>query len=417
MFPGGHIMRLRKSAIAGLAALAILGAGCGSAKSSSASGGTGGGSSGSGAVTTVGLFGDFTGLSASGNKTSSLGVQAGIYEAGKEGVKIKYVKADTQTSPTGALSAAQQLVEQDHVSAVIAVSALTFLAANYFKQHDIPVVGLAEDGGEWATDTNMFSTYGFLDPTKASTGAGQFFKMEGATNIGALGYSISPQSADAAKNTAVSARAAGLQVGYLNANFPFGSTNVAPIAIQMKNDGVNGLMSETDPNTSFSLIQALRQNGDNLKVAVVPDGYGGDLAQAGPGAEQIGQGVYFTLSFEPVEMDTPATRQFQAALKATGVTGEPTYAEYGGYTSVALLVQALEKTGANPSHAALISALSGITSFNAWGLLGSHNLSMANRAASSIGVDGCGYYTKLVGSKFQLVPGADPLCGTEIPGH
>lgn len=304
MFPGGHIMRLRKSAIAGLAALAILGAGCGSAKSSSASGGTGGGSSGSGAVTTVGLFGDFTGLSASGNKTSSLGVQAGIYEAGKEGVKIKYVKADTQTSPTGALSAAQQLVEQDHVSAVIAVSALTFLAANYFKQHDIPVVGLAEDGGEWATDTNMFSTYGFLDPTKASTRA-----------------------------------------------------------------------------------------------------------------EQIGQGVYFTLSFEPVEMDTPATRQFQAALKATGVTGEPTYAEYGGYTSVALLVQALEKTGANPSHAALISALSGITSFNAWGLLGSHNLSMANRAASSIGVDGCGYYTKLVGSKFQLVPGADPLCGTEIPGH
>ena len=414
-------MRLRKSAVAGLAAVAMLGAACGSSKSASAGGGAGsaggGGGSGSGAATTVGLFGDFTGLSASGNQTSSLGVKAGIYEAGKEGVNIKFVKADTQTSPTGALSAAQQLVEQDHVSAVIAVSALTFLAANYFKQHDVPVVGLAEDGGEWATDTNMFSTYGFLDPTKASTGAGQFFKMEGATNIGALGYGISPQSADAAKNTAVSARAAGLRVGYLNANFPFGSTNVAPIAIQMKDNGVNGIVSETDPNTSFSLIQALRQNGDNLKVAVVPDGYGGDLSQAGPGAEQIGQGVYFTLSFEPVEMNTAATRQFQAALKTAGVTGEPTYAEYGGYTSVALLVQALKKTGPNPSHAALISALSGITDFNAWGLLGSHSLSMADRAASNIGVDGCGYYTKLVGSKFQLVPGADPLCGTVIPGH
>ena len=407
-------MKIGRATLAGLTILGALAAGCGSSKSASTS--TSSGSSASGATTTIGLLGDFTGEAASGNKTSNLGLEAGIYEAGLQGVKLKFVQADTQTSPTGALAAAKQLVEQDHVSAIVAVSALTFLATDYLKAQNVPIVGVAEDGGEWVTDSNMFSTYGFLVPTAVSTGAGEFYKMEGATDIGSLGYGISPQSADAAKNIAASARAAGLKVGYLNANFPFGSTNVEPIAIAMKDGGVDGMASETDPNTTFALIQALRQAGDDLKVAVVPDGYGGDLSQAGPAAAQIGQGVYFTLSFEPVEMNTNATKQFQAALTRAGVTGLPTYAEYGGYTSAALLTQALKVTGPNPSNTALISALSKITAFNAWGLLGNHPVSMSDRAASAIGPGGCGYYTKLVGSNFQLVPNADPFCGTEVSG-
>lgn len=401
-------MNRRSRVLAGLAVVAAVGSGCSSSKSS----GTGGG--GGADTTTIGLLGDFTGLSASGNKTSNIGVEAGIYEANINGVKIKFVQADTQTSPTGALAAAQKLVEQDHVTAVVAVSALTFLAADYLKKADIPVVGVAEDGGEWVTDTNMFSTYGFLDPTKASSGVGRFLKLEGATNVGALGYGISQQSADAAKNVIASAKAAGLQTGYLNAHFDFGSTNVDPIAIAMKNAGVNGVVPETDPNTSFSLIQSLRQHGDDLKVAIVADGYGGDLSQAGPNAQQIGQGVYFTLSFEPVEMQTPATQKFQAALTHVGASAEPTYAEYGGYTSIALLTQALQQTGPHPSNTKLISALAGIRDFNAWGLLGSHSIDMSNRAASAVGPDGCNYYVKLVGKAFQLVAQADPFCGTEL---
>lgn len=410
-------MKIARTALVGAVAVAALAAGCSSSKSTSTDKGSGTTSgSGSGGTTTIGLYGDFTGLSASGNKTSVLGLEAGIYQAGLEGVKLRFDEADTQTSPTGALAAAQKLVEQDHVNAVVAVSALTFLAASYLAKNDIPVVGVAEDGSEWASDPNMFSAYGFLNPSAVSTGGGEFFKMEGATAIGAVGYSISPTSADAAKSIAKSAQAAGLTAPYVNANFPFGSTNVQPVAIQMKSDGVNGLASETDPNTTFALIAALKQLGDDLKVAIIPDGYGGDLSQAGPSAETIGQGAYFTLSFEPVEMETAATKQFQADLAHVGVTGLPTYAEYGGYAGVALLVQGLQMTGADPSHSTLISALSSITNFNAWGLLGDHDLSMADRAASAIGVDGCGYYTKLVGTSFQLVPGADPLCGTEISG-
>lgn len=400
------------------AGVAMAAAGCSSSKSSSGSGASGGSGSSASASHTIniGVLTDLTGPAASAAKTSVKGVAAGAELAKTDGYSIHYVVGDTQTSPSGALSAAQKLVQQNHVTAIVAVSALAFAASSYLTAQGVPVVGVAEDGPEWITAKNMFSTFGFLDTTKVSTTGGQLFKMLGAKTIGTLGYSISPSSAEAAKSAAVSAQQAGLKVGYLNANFPFGSTDVQPVAIKMKAAGVDGVTASVDPNTGLDLLTALRQSGDNPKVALFPTGYGSDLSEGGPGAVQSAQGAYFSLSFEPVEMNTPATRQFAADLKATGVTGDPTYGEYGGYTAVALLLQALKATGAKPTHASLIKALSNITDFDAAGLLGSHTLSMADRAASAVGVDACTYVTKLVGTTFQPVPGADPVCGTEIPG-
>ena len=46
----------------------------------------------------------------------------------------------------------------------------------------------------------------------------------------------------------------------------------------------------TDPNTAFALVTGLRNAGANIKVAIFPTGYGGDLTQAGPGALTRGAG-------------------------------------------------------------------------------------------------------------------------------
>jgi len=394
---------------AAVAVTLMVAAACSSSKSSGTGSST---TTGTGNPTyTVGILTDLTGPAASGNKTSVQGVQAGVVLAAKDGYTIKYVVGDTATSPAQALSAAQKLVEQDHVLAVISVSALTFGAANYLTSQGIPVVGVAEDGPEWLTAPNMFSVYGPTDLSKATTLYGDFFKMEGGTTVGALGYSISPSSAEAAKGAGVSAQAAGLKVGYINANFPFGSTNVTPVALAMKAAGVNAITASVDPNTGFSLITALRLAGVNLKVALLPTGYGGDILQAGPGAIQAGQNVYFSSSFEPIEMHTAATAQFASALKAVGISSDPTYSEYAGYASIAMLIQGLKAAGTSPTHAALISALSGITRFDAAGLLGNRPLNVSQHQQEL-----CSYMTKLSGSTFELVPGADPLCGTVIPG-
>jgi ABC-type branched-subunit amino acid transport system substrate-binding protein len=399
-----------------VAVIAILAAAC-SSNSSSSTTTTGSGSGSGGTKTfTVGILTDLTGPAASGNETSPMGVQAGAVVAAKDGYQIKYVVADTATSPSGALTAAQKLVEQDHVFAVIAVSSLAFSAAPYLTSQGVPVLGVAEDGPEWITSKNMFSVFGPLDLTKVASTTGQFFKMEGVTNAAALGYSVSPSSSESAKAAGASAEAAGLKVGYLNSAFPFGSTNVAPVALAMKSAGVNGLTTETDPNTAFALIAALRQAGDNPKVALLPTGYGGDLQQAGPGALQEAQNVYFLSSWEPVEMHTAATQEFQNALKTVGIDHDPTYAEYAGYTSVLLLVQGLQAAGASPTQAGLIHALSGVTDFTAGGLYGSHHLDLSQRSNDVLGVDNCYWITKLSGSTFDLVASADPICGTVISG-
>ncbi len=153
-----------------------------------------------------------------------------------------------------------------------------------------------------------------------------------------------------------------------------------------------------------------------MKVALLPTGYGGDLLQAGPGATQTAQNVYFLSSFEPVEMQTAATKQFQADAKKVGIKLDPTYAEYAGYTSMALLVDGLKAAGANPSQAGLITALGGLHSFTAAGLFGSHSLDMAQRTNDVVGVDNCYWVTKFMGNTFNLVPGADPICGKIVKG-
>jgi branched-chain amino acid transport system substrate-binding protein len=238
------------------------------------------------------------------------------------------------------------------------------------------------------------------------------------TKLGTIGYSISPSSAEAAAGAAISAEAAGLKAPYVNTSFPLGSTNVTPIALAMKTAGVDGVTASIETNSSFALITALRQEGVNLKVALLPTGYGGDLTGGGPGSEQAAQGVYFSTGFEPVEMQTAATQRFVNSLKThAGVETDPTLGEYLGYMSVNAFVTGLNAAGSDPTQATFIKAMLGITNYNGTGLYGSHSVgfTMSQRGLAA-GADNCLWITRYSGSSFHLIAGMDPICGTVFPG-
>jgi ABC-type branched-subunit amino acid transport system substrate-binding protein len=410
-----------------VAAVLLLAAGCSSsskheAASSTTSGTASSGSSvttgsGAGRTYTLGVLVDITGPGSTNSKNFPQGVKAGVALAESEGYKINYVVADTATSPTQALAAAQKLVEQDHVFAVLALSAITFSAEPYLASKGIPVIGANVDGPEWTTQRNMFSVSGTADYTKVFTQQGLSFKQLGATNLAAVGYAISPSSSDTAKSNAVSAELAGIKVGYLNTNLPLGTTDVEPIAIAMKNAGVDSLEAPITTNTAFAIVTAMRNLGDPLKVVLNSTGYGGDLVQGGQGAQQVAQGQYFLSGFEPVEMNTSATQQFVSYLKEAGVTGAPAEAQYYGYMSVDAFVQGLKVAGSNPSQASFINAMLGITNFNGVGLYGSHSVSFALDTRGQVsGADNCIWNTQYKGTTFNLVPGQDPICGETVPG-
>jgi branched-chain amino acid transport system substrate-binding protein len=411
--------RSPKGRIGAVAAATVVAVGTVACSSSGSSSNTGpaGATSGEQKTFTVGVLTDLTGLGASGNKTSLDGVKAGTYYAARHGYTIRYVVSDTQTNPSTTVAAAQKLVIQDHVGAVIATSALTQLAASYLTARGIPVIGTSSDGPEWVTAKNMFSVFGALNSTKVSTTFGLLMKKLGVTNVGALGYSVSPVSSEAAKGGAASAQEAGLKVGYLNANFPFGSTNVAPVAIGMKGAGVNGFTATTDPNTGFALTTALRQQGVNLKAAVLGTGYGSDLLQAGPGALAAAQNVYFVMQAEPFATNSAATKQFGADLKSAGITTtQATYAQYGGYLSMGLLVRALAGAGSSPTNASLITSLGNIHDWDGVGMFSGMKVDINNRTGFVSGPNNCTWATKLEGKTFTAVPGVEPLCGNVIPG-
>ena len=416
------MVRTTSKVIAASAVIAIAAAACGSSKTSPPKTGTnsnapsGATSSGGGGGKSlkIGVLTDVTGLAASGEAHITDGIKAGIAAAKDAGYDITYVVGDSATSPTSVLDAAKKLVTQDHVQVVIGSSAVLFGASTYLTQQNIPVVGFPQDGPEWLASKNMFSNVGLLDTTKVTTTGGQFFKDRGATTVGAIGYSISPTSAESAKATGVSAEAVGLKAGYINSKVPFGSTDVQPIALAMKNAGVDAVEPSTDPNSSFALLGALKSLGVNLKAALLPIGYGGDLLEQGGATAKDIDNAYFTVQFEPIEMNTPGTQKFLQYLKDVGGTQAPGLPVYTGYTSLDLLVQGLKNvTGAFTSQN-IIDGLAKVTSWDAAGLL---NQPFNPRdPKNSGGPNNCLYIVQVVSGKFQLVSGADPVCGQPIPG-
>ncbi len=366
---------------------------------------------------TVGVIADLTGAGAVTGNSTTQGIKAGVGLASSEGYKVKTDIVDTASSPTGALTAAQKLVEQDHVYAVIMISQLGFSAAPYLAQNHVPVIGVNVDGPEWLTDGNMFSVFGFADYTKVSTLQGKIYKQLGGTSYGGAAYSIAPASYDDEEGGAASAKLAGLKVAYTNTQLPYGTTNVAPVALAMKSAGVNIMYPAIAQATSYALVQALKQDGVKFK-AILPTGYGGDLTEGGPDSKQIAQGVYFTDSYEPSEMHTAATEKLQTNLKKyAGVTTDPTLNEYAGYLSIDALVQGLKAAGKNPTQAKFITTMQGIHNYNAQGLWGGRSISFAlqGRGSDTSQTD-CDYTVQYKGSTFHLQSGMEPTCGKIVSG-
>lgn len=411
------MVRDKRKLLVGAAVVLLVAAGCSSSSKSSSSATTAGSTSGGGRTITVGVLTDLTGPGANISSTFPQGVKAGIGLAAKDGIHIKYVTADTTTTPAGVLAAAQRLVEEDHVYAVIASSVLFFAAAKFLSQRGIPVFGPGADGNEWITTPNLFSIIGYQDYTKVYTMFGDFYKAHGVTRLGVVGYGIEPSSKESAEDVAASARHAGIQVTYQNYSFPLGGTNVGPVVLAMKAANVNGINTSIVTNSNLAIVTGLNQQGIH-PVNVLATGYGGDLVMGGPGAKQQAQGSYFITGAEPVELHTPATQEFQNALKTyAGWTGDPTFSEYNGYLAIAALEAGLKAGGVNQTQSQLINTMLSLKGFDGRGLWGGHTLSFAMDQRGTIAsIDNCIWFEHYVGSSFIPVPGFDPICGQTIPG-
>lgn len=370
---------------------------------------------------------------------TSLSGAAGAHYAGTEpGVKARFaaykaaggkcasrgfdvVMADDQSTPQGALTAAQKLVQQEHAYAVLPVSTYFFGAGQYAgtQAGKTPFLGGAFDGGEqWFNPKydNLFPAMSGTDYNKTATTLGEYWKQLGGTKVAVMAYNV-PSSSKAGEGAALSAEQAGLGRGYVNERIPFGTTDVGPAVLAIKESGADVLYAPVIPETAFALVSGLRKAGVEMKSVLLATGYGADLLESPPTVEAA-QGVGFMTSYAPVEMDTEATRTWSAALKqyAGSASGIPSFSLAVGWISADLLLHGLEKAGCNATQKQLITALRGDKSWTAGGLF-TKPADFQNPGSYSVGGPGnCTYISVLRGEKFVPDPVGSPACGEVIPG-
>ena len=305
----------------------------------------------------LGYISSETGVAASASKGSETGCKARIgaenAKGGVNGRKLTLEAIDDKSSAN--LNAAKDLVENRDAFIVINDSAFAFTTYRYLRDAGVPMLGGGFDGSYYYEkgNENIISAYGDGTPVPGITydTVTKVMKKLGAKSVAAVGYGVSPSSSENAKATVnYAAPAAGLEKGYLNTAVDFGTTDVAPIVLGIKNSGSDAVYMPLDTNTNIAIIQGLTQNNAPMKASVSATGYGQALLDQ-PAAKSLTETDLFQTAYKPVELGGKAVKTLQQNLKKYGgYTGVPGFGEYTGYVSCDLAIVGLKAAGKNPTR-------------------------------------------------------------------
>src|SRR3954447_19956938 len=288
-------------------------------------------------------------------------IKAENAKGGVNGRKITAVTVD-DGGTTNNLQASKSLVENDNVFAVVNNSSFAFLSYRYLLGAGVPMVGGGYDGNEYGQPGNekLISILGNNSPVYGAQYKGGFvdlMKKAGAKNVGTVSYGSSASSTAAAKNLQKYAVPdAGLNPAYTNTTVDFGTTDVGPLVLGMKNAGVDAAYLPLVLSTNLAIIQTAAQNNLKFKLAVLATGYGQALLDQ-PASKAIGPEVLLAQGWAPVELETPATKRFTSDLtKYTSYRGVPDFGVYTGYLTADLMIKGLQGAGKELTRDGFVTA-------------------------------------------------------------
>ena len=345
-------------------------------------------------------------------------IKAENAKGGVNGRKIAVTTVDDSGSNNN-LVAAQGLVQNDKVFAVVNNSPFAFLSYRFLLDNGVPMLGGGYDGAEYGQPGNekLLSILGNISPTYGAQYTPSFvdiMKKKGATKVGVVSYGASASSTAAAKNLQkYSVPAAGLDAAYTNTSVDFGTTDVGPLVLGMKNAGVDAAYLPLVLSTNLAIIQTAAQNNLKFKLAVLATGYGQSLLDQ-PASQSIGPEVLFAQGWAPVELKTAATKKFVADLtKYSNFRGVPDFGVYTGYLAADLLIKGLQAAGKNPTRDGYITATKGLNTWDAAGL-GCQPVDVSAQGFGTAPKTVCSWYLQIKNGKF--VPyNKTPIKGTLIP--
>jgi branched-chain amino acid transport system substrate-binding protein len=367
---------------------------------------------------TIGYISSQTGVAAATHKNAHKSCQARVdaqnAQGGVNGRKINLEVIDDQSSGAN-LTAAQDLVQNRDAFAVIDNSAFAFLAQRFLKDAGVPMIGGGFDGSYYYNkgSENIISALGSGTPVPGLTydTTTRVMKQMGAKKVAAVGYGASPSSSEAAKATETfGADAVGLKGVYLNNALDFGSTDIGPVVLGIKNSGADGLYLPLDSDTNFAIVQGLQQNGVKMKANILATGYSQDLLDQ-PIAQTIQPTDVMFTAYRPVELGGPAIKKFQANLKKyVGLTGVPDYGTYTGYITCDMMIKGLQAAGKNPTRQGFVDGIRNGGPYDGAGLLCAP-LDLSLASFGKIDKTSCTWFVGVKDGKFKVLNGGKPVTG------
>ncbi|MFM8303047.1 MAG: ABC transporter substrate-binding protein [Actinomycetota bacterium] len=335
-------------------------------------------------------------------------------EGGVNGRKIELVAVDDQSSPTN-LDKAKDLVENRQVFALVNDSALAFFSNRYLAGTGIPVIGGGFDGSYYYDPgyENFFSGLGKGAPVPGltyDTGT-RLMKKLGAKKLATVGYGISASSSENAKAVYdYAAPATGLDAVYLNTSVDFGSTDVGPVVLGIKNSGADAVYMPLNSSTNLAIVQGLQQNGVRMKANVMATGYGQELLDS-PIAAALTPADVFQTGFRPIELGGKGVKQFMKDRKKyTTLTGVPDWGEYTGYVTCDMFVTGLELAGKDLTRQSFVDGLRTLDDYDGAGLACSpYDFTLENYA--KVAATSCQWYVTVKDGKFVVENKGKPVVG------
>jgi ABC-type branched-subunit amino acid transport system substrate-binding protein len=308
---------------------------------------------------------------------------------GVDGRKI-YLKyqADDGGNPTDDTIQARNLVEQDHVFAVLGVGTPFFTGATFLASEGTPAFGYLVSQN-WNVHKNLFGAYGsFLNYSEVEPGLVDIAKELRATSVAVVAYGIAAQSADACGAVVTGLKMAGIHVGFENLDFGLGANPTADV-LSMKAAHTDFFISCMEGSDNLVFDETMRQYGMTGVHSLWLQGYDRAYLKQAP-ADMVG--VIYLEQHVPFEAATqfpgryPAMEQYLRTMKKY----EPqwTYDDlaFEGYLNAVQFVQGLKEeaaTGKPLTQANLIAAINKEKAFTG-GLTTPVNWSKAHTTSGSI---------------------------------
>jgi branched-chain amino acid transport system substrate-binding protein len=363
---------------------------------------------------TVGYIFSETGTAGSTFKNAGTACEARVKRqnanGGVNGRKINLITMDDKSAGDN-LTETKDLIQNRDAFVIVNNSSFAFLSYRTMLENKVPMIGGGFDGDYYGKPGNesLFSSLNAPYGDLTSDGTARLLKQLGAKKIGTVAYGASPSSTASAKLTQdIAVPSQGMEAVYTNTSVDFGSTDVGPLVLGLKNAGADGAYLPLVAASDFAILQGLEQNGVKMKGVVLPTGYGQDLLDS-PTAQILGPNTVFTTQWQPVELKTKATKQFQADLKKyAGYTGVPDFGQYTGYTTCELMILGLQNAGKTPTREGFVTGLRALGTYDAAGL----NCGPIDISAEHYGtypVNGCTYAVIVKDGKFVPLNKGKPI--------